>query len=803
MPKNKKKKKNRKFLKTLLKVFLFTFLVGILMLVGLFVGLYYSIANGAGALTKDEYTINNFTTFIYDKDGNEYTTINGGENRTYATIDQISPYLPKAFISIEDERFDTHFGIDVKRTLGATGKYILSKFGIGKASYGGSTITQQVVKKVTGEEDRTATRKVKEIIRAIQLENELSKDQIIELYMNLIYLGEGSYGVQAAAHTYFDKDVSDLTIAECALIAGLAQAPEGKNPYNYPEKAKARQELVLDKMKELGYISETEYTEAINQELVYTKGSVELASSNSYFVDAVIEDVISDLQESRGITRVMAQKMVYNDGLKIYTTVDPKVQSSLEEVFADKSYFQRKNGEYDEDLQAAMVIIDYKKGNVVGLVGGAGEKTTLRGLNRATQITRAPGSNIKPLAVYGAGLENGTLTAATVFDDIPVTYKVGKNVWSPKNYDFRYRGLSNIRKGIEVSMNIVAVKAFYKVNEADSDYSYEFLKDLGISTLTSNDRYPAALSLGGLTNGVSPLELAAAYGTIGNSGIYIEPKLYTKVVSRTGETILETRSEVREVMSKENAFILTDMMMDVTTGSEGTALSAKIKNIDTAGKTGTTSDSKDRWFTAFTPYYVGSVWVGYDQQKELNTNGNPSAKLWKAAMAKIHEDLAPAKFTKPANVVEVEVCKDSGLLPTELCKNDKRGSRVYTEYFNAKNGTIPTETCSTHIYYEVCPDTFKLANPVCEDLVGTIQLVRLDRKYEEGQPVVHPEDYIYEVPHTYCDFEDHYCPIDEDGNWIYNPYLPSYREDEEDDNPKYDDENDEENEDYSGLVWDN
>ena len=240
----------------------------------------------------------------------------------------------------------------------------------------------------------------------------------------------------------------------------------------------------------------------------------------------------------------------------------------MEEVFEDKSYFQRKNGEYDEDLQAAMVIIDYKKGNVVGLVGGAGEKTTLRGLNRATQITRAPGSNIKPLAVYGAGLENGTLTAATVFDDIPVTYKVGKNVWSPKNYDFRYRGLSNIRKGIEVSMNIVAVKAFYKVNEADSDYSYEFLKDLGISTLTSNDRYPAALSLGGLTNGVSPLELAAAYGTIGNSGIYIEPKLYTKVVSRTGETILETRSEVREVMSKENAFILTDMMMDVTTGSE-------------------------------------------------------------------------------------------------------------------------------------------------------------------------------------------------------------------------------------------
>lgn len=802
MPKNKKKKKNRKFLKTLLKVFLFTFLIGMLVLVGLFVGLYYSIANGAGALTKDEYTINNFTTFIYDKDGNEYTRVNGGENRTYATIEQISPYLPKAFIAIEDERFDKHFGIDLKRTIGATGKYVLSKFGIGKASYGGSTITQQVVKKVTGEEDRTATRKVKEIIRAIQLENELSKDQIIELYMNLIYLGEGAYGVQAAAHTYFDKDVADLTIAECALIAGLAQAPEGKNPYNYPEKAKDRQELVLEKMKELGFINAAEYTEAVNQELVYSKGSVELASNNSYFVDAVIEEVITDLQESRGVTRLMAQKMVYNDGLRIYTTVDPMVQKSLEDVFADEQYFQRKNGEYDPDLQAAMVIIDYKKGNVVGLVGGAGEKTTLRGLNRATQITRAPGSNIKPLAVYGAGLENGTLTAATVFDDIPVTYKVGKNVWSPKNYDFRYRGLSNIRKGIEISMNIVAVKAFYKVNEIDSDYSYEFLKNLGISTLTSNDRYPAALSLGGLTKGVSPLELAAAYGTIANSGIYIEPKLYTKVVSRTGETILEPKSEVREVMSKENAFILTDMMMEVTTGREGTALSAKIKNIDTAGKTGTTSDSKDRWFTAFTPYYVGSVWVGYDIQKELNTNGNPSAKLWKAAMAKVHEELPAAKFAKPSGVVEIEVCKDSGLLPTELCKKDLRGSRVYTEYFNSKNGTIPKEYCSTHVYYEVCPDSFDKPNPVCEDLTGKATIVMLDRHYDKtGNPTVEPEDYYYEVPNSYCYLSEHYCPVDENGNWIYNPYYQEENEESYEEN--MDKEYNDTEEENSYLIWDN
>ena len=219
--------------------------------------------------------------------------------------------------------------------------------------------------------------------------------------------------------------------------------------------------------------------------------------------------------------------------------------------------------------------------------------------------------------------------------------------------------------------------------------------------------------------------------------------------------------------------ILTDMMMDVTTGSEGTAISAKIKNIDTAGKTGTTNDSKDRWFTAYTPYYVGSVWVGYDKQKELNTNGNPSAKLWKAVMEKVHANLEPAKFEKPVDVVEVEVCKDSGLLPTELCKKDIRGSRVYTEYFISKIGTIPKEYCSTHVYYEVCPDTFKLANPTCKRLVGTINLVRLNRNYPEGEPAKEPKDYIYEIPKTYCDFDEHYCPVDENGNWITSSYNAS------------------------------
>lgn len=778
MPKDKKKKKKH----IVLKIILWTMLVGILVLVGLGAGFISSIMNGAGALSKADFEINKFTTYIYDKDGNEYTTINSGENRTYASLSECSPYLPKAFISIEDERFETHCGIDIKRTLGATVKYVLSKLKIGKASYGGSTITQQVIKKVTGEEDRDAKRKIREIVRAIQLEKWLSKDQIIELYMNLIYLGEGSYGVEAASHVYFDKNASDLSIAECALIGGLAQAPEGYNPYKYPEKAKNRQLLVLKKMYECGYISENEYEEAKNEELVYKKGNIELASSNSYFIDAVIEKVIDDLQEEKGITRIMAQKMVYNNGLKIYTTLDPKVQDALETVYTDNSYFKNAKGEYDPDLQSAMVIIDYKKGNIVGLIGGAGEKTTLRGLNRATQSTRAPGSNIKPLAVYGAGLEKGVMTAATVYDDVPITLKVGNKVWTPTNYDRRYRGLSNIRKATMISMNIVAVKAFQDVGV---DYSIEFLKKLGITSLSSNDRYPAALALGGLTNGISPVEMAGAYGTIANGGIYMEPKVYTKVVDRYGEVLLEKRSTIRDVMSRENAYILTSMMQDVVTGSEGTARVTKIKDIDTAGKTGTTSDSKDRWYSAFTPYYVGSVWVGYDKQKTISTSVNPSAKLWKAVMEKVHVGLPAATFTKPSGVVQVEVCRDSGLLPTELCKKDRRGSRVYTEYFNNKNGTIPTEYCTTHKVVEVCPDSFKLANPTCISKVGTVGIVFIDRNYQTP-PSSLPEDYEYEVPKTYCELDMHYCPKDENGNYItYDTNYNSGDDEEDDDTPSY------------------
>ena len=731
------------------------YLLVLLLVVGLggAFGVWIAMENGVGIYPKEMFEISNFTTTVYDINGDVYTELDGLENRTYATINEVSPYLPKAFVAIEDERFYDHSGVDIKRTAAATFKYILSKFGAGDSDFGGSTITQQVIKKVTGEEDRTSLRKAKEIISAFQVEKWLTKDEILELYMNLIYLGEGSYGVETAAYTYFGKSAKDLTPAQCALIAGLAQAPEGKNPYKHPEEAKERQRLVLMKMNELGFITDEQYEEAKEEELVYTRGNIELASSNTYFIDALVDQCIKDVMEEKGVTKQMASAVVFNGGLKIYSTLDPKVQEVIDKVYMDESYFKTRQG-YDPDLQSAIVIIDYKTGNVVGLCGGAGEKTTLRGLNRAVGMTRQIGSNMKPIGVYGPGLEMGTLTSATTFDDVPTTFKVNGTAWSVKNYDRGYRGLMNIRRAIELSENVVAAKAM--MEKVGTEYSYQFLQKLGISSLTDVDKKsPAALSLGGMYKGVSPLELAAAYGTIANKGVYIEPRLYTRMDDRNNQLYLKKTSTVRDVMTAENAYILTDMMLGVTTSSGGTGQAAKIRSgkIDVAAKTGTTSDDKDRWFSAYTPYYVASVWFGYDTPKYLNIATNPGTKVWHDIMAEIHKDLPDAKFSeeKPSGVQYVAVCRDSGLLATDACKQDKRGSRVYNALFNTMNGSVPKETCKIHEFVEVCPDTFLLPTDSCRAQVGTVKISRINRHYKAGQPTVKPSDYDYEVPNQYCE----------------------------------------------------
>lgn len=755
----KKKKKKKSIFRTIL---ITTFVIGIL---GCFAvaGMVFGVLNGAERLEKSDLQYNNLTTFVYDKYGNEYASLYGSENRVLISLNEMSPYISKAFIAIEDERFKSHFGVDIQRTAYAIFTWVKNG---GKSSFGGSTITQQLVKNITNDKEDDPLRKVREWVRAVQVESWLSKDEILEMYLNIIYLGSGSYGVQAASYTYFGKDASELTLAESAVLAGINHGPELYNRHKAPEKIKARQEIVLNKMLEIGSITKEEYDEAIAQELVYETVAINQASS--YIVEAVIEQVIEDIIEEKKTTKAVATKMVYGDGLKIYTNIDPNIQQTMEEIYADETYFPLDK-EYNERPQSAMVVMDYKDGSVLGLVGGAGDKV-LRGLNRATHSTRQPGSTIKPIAVYGPGIDKKIITAATVYDDIP--FKIDK--WNVNNWDLKYAGLSTVRKGIEKSMNIVAVKALQDVGIQNA---YTYLQKLGISTLVESDKN-LPLALGGIA-GILPIEMCAAYGAIANSGKYIEPSLYSKVLDSQNKVILENKQETRQVFTPQTAYILTDMMRDVVRGANGTATYVKVGGNPVAAKTGSTDENKDRWFCAYTPYYVGTVWYGFDQPKRVRVSGqNPAAKIWTAVMKKAHEGLEIKTFEEPDGIVRANICVDSGKLAGELCSQDQRGNRVKSELFI--KGTAPTDTCNTHVVATICTDSGLIATDYCPDdkKVGSVFIQR--SVLLEG--VEQAADYKYEVPKTQCTVHNEFIP--NDPTQPVEPDIP--QEDDEEKHPSDD-----------------
>ncbi|MBE5813036.1 MAG: PBP1A family penicillin-binding protein [Clostridiales bacterium] len=673
----KTKKKKKKGCSIIFIVFLGAVLAG----VGAAVGGLLGLLETSSDINLDEYLSgNSMATVFYDVNGEKVASVHGGENRLSVSLNQIPYYFQKAFISIEDERFYEHKGIDYKRTAGAIFKYVTT---LGKGSYGGSTITQQLVKNITDDRDKSPLRKIREWWRATLLERELSKDQILELYMNTIFFGNGAYGVQTAAYTYFDKDVSELSLAECAMLAGITNRPTYYNPFKNFDNAKSRQETILNKMLELGYIDEATCESAKKEEITLKKGSLNSSSEQSYFVDMVIEDVIEDLMEKENVTRAMASNMIYNGGLKIYTTMEPKVQEAIEKVYVDQdaetfSAFKK----LEEQPESAMVVIDYKKGYISGVVGGRGEKTDSRGLNRATQSFRQPGSTIKPLAIYGPALEDDKITAATILSDTPITVEIkGSDDWSPSNWYGYYEGDVTVRRAIERSMNIPPVRVLQKIG---LDRAYQALLDLGITSLKTMDKNYAPLSLGGLTDGVSVREWTAAYGMIANDGEYITPISYTKVVDSKGQTILNNKTKATRIMSRQSAFIMKDMLRTVVTN--GTATSAKLSGMTAAGKTGSTSDTKDKWFVGFTPYYVSAVWVGYDTPKELTVGGEISKQIWKKVMTEVHKGLEDVGFVQPDGVSKITVCKKSGRKNTVNCTS------VTTEYF--KTSTIPTGYCT-------------------------------------------------------------------------------------------------------------
>ncbi len=668
-------------------------LVVLVITTGIFLGMYGAIKHEIKDMNIENLALN-YSSFIYYNDENGNAALDcqlhyEGERRIWADSEEISINLKNAAVAIEDERFYKHNGVDLGRTFTATVKWAFSKIGIGDATYGGSTITQQLVKNITNEKDKSAIRKIKELMRATALEKEVDdKDKILTMYLNISYFGNRCNGVEAASNLYFSKSAKDVTIAEAATIVGITQRPTYYDPIRNPENALNKRNTVLAKMKQLKYITKEEYNEAVNLPLGLSPSATESRTIvYSYFVDQVVNDIIADLVEQKGYSETFAEQQVFSGGLSIYTTMDKKVQEAMEDVYENREGFPANTGP-----QSAMVVMDPTNGEIKGIVGGAGPKTEARGLNRATQSPRQPGSSIKPLSVYSPGIELNKINSGTVLKD----ERISIGSWSPVNSYSGFKGNLVLSKCVEISANIPAVKALQKVG---IENSFDFAKNkFHLSTIVPDDKSLASLGLGGLTKGVTVKEMAAAYSALANEGIYTEPHTYTKVVDSKGKVLLEYKPKSERAISEATAFIMSDMLSTVITGPSGTGRSAKLNNITAYGKTGTTNDSKDKWFAGYTKYYVGVVWFGFDQPKDLRTVGirnNPSCVIWKNVMNKIHEGLPDKKIEQPQSVKKATICSNTGNLASAGCSFAKSG------YF--ASGTIPTKFCRLQHILEASP----------------------------------------------------------------------------------------------------
>ncbi|MCH5212226.1 MAG: PBP1A family penicillin-binding protein [Oscillospiraceae bacterium] len=683
--KKRAKKKNKKIRRRILIGFFAFILIMLVVCSGMFVGMYAAVSREIKEMNIQTLALNNNSIIYYfDSNGNEkeYEQLQSDSNRIWVDSNRISPSFKDAIVSIEDERFYKHHGVDIKRTLGATFGYIGSKIGIGSSNYGGSTITQQVIKNITQEDDFKPTRKVKEMMRAIALEKELSKDEILTMYCNIVYFANNCNGVEAAAQLYFGKSASELNLQESASIAGITQYPSEYDPIAHPEKNIEKRNTVLKKMYELGKITKDEYERAVGTplELAATHKGGD-SETTSYFADAVVDEVINDLMKEKSYTRDFATRQVYNGGFKIYATVDPYVQGVMEEVFEDTSNFPGGG-----KAQSAMIVSDPYTGQIKGIIGGLGKKTDVRGWNRATQAMRQPGSSIKPLSVYGPGIDMGKITETDIIKDEQITI----DNWTPKNSYSGYKGEMTVRDAIARSSNIPAVKIMHE--KVGMSNSYGYLKNkFHISTIQEKDQNYPSLALGGLTQGVTVKEMAAAYGVFVNSGKYITPYTYSKVTDGAGNTILENHRNESQAISESAAYITADLLSGPVNLPIGTATEAKLNSgMPTYGKTGTTDDNFDKWFVGFTPYYVGACWFGFDTPSNLakaGITGNPCLSAWKKVFDKLSENQSYKTISKPSSVVETNVCSISGMKPRAGCKSVKG-------YFI--EGTQPKVTCNNH-----------------------------------------------------------------------------------------------------------
>ena len=653
------------------------------------------------------------------------------------TYDQLPENLINAFISIEDKRYFEHNGVDWKRTILAGANYFL-KF---NNNFGGSTITQQLIKNVTDKDDYSFQRKIQEIFWALDLENKMDKKEILTMYLNIINLSQGCYGVGAGAEFYFSKDVSELTLAECATIAAITNSPSYYDPIKNPKNNKYRRDIILGEMYSQGYIEEAEYQKAINTPIELNVSlSTGYDNINSWYVDMVIEDVINDLVEQKGYSRDIANMMIYTGGLRIYTAMDAEVQKKLEDYYLNTNNFYASSN--TDPAQSASIVIDPNTGDILGVVGSIGSKNANRLQNFATQTLRPAGSVIKPLSVYAPALENGIITWSTVYDDIPIKYSnLGTSKVStwPKNANGVYRGLTNIDYAITHSVNTISVTVLDRLGIENSfDFLYNSLnikslipyKKLDNGSIITDKDY-AALALGQFNYGVTLREITAAYSIFSSQGIYNEYRSYLKVTDYKGNVILSKPYNGKTVISEDNAAIMTKMLQKVI--KEGTASDMRItSSVDVAGKTGTTQNNFDKWFVGYTPYYICGTWVGYEYPKSLSDyNGTSCNEIWADIINILHNDIdlsAEAKqFSSGRNLVKATFCVDSGKLSTEACRSDLRGDRTRTGYF--VKGSEPTKYCGVHVLVPYDSQTQRVACANCpaENVinVGMINISRI------------------------------------------------------------------------------
>ena len=786
----KKKYTTRVFL-TFFKTFLILCLFAVLVTSSIGIGIFMGIIDSAPELNVDSIVPVGYATTVYDSAGNlTDTLVQTGSNREEATYDELPQDLINAFVAIEDSRFWQHNGIDL-RSISRAAVGVLTGQNLG----GGSTLTQQLIKNNVfngGMETSFGARlerKIQEQYLALQLTRSMDRKLILTNYLNTINLGNNTLGVKVAARRYFNKDVSDLTLSECAVIAGITQNPSRLNPITGQEANAEKRKVILQYMFEQGYISKEQQEEALADDVYDRIQNIDTANREnstpySYFTDELIQQVKETLMEKLSYTDTQAHNLIYSGGLQIYTTQDPDLQTIVDEEvnnpdnYSVKRYsieyrlsvthadgttehFSEKSirswhtdvrddnfdGLYDTEEavdadieaykayllkegdtiigerltkilepQVSFVLMDQKTGQVKAISGGRGSKTASLTLNRATNTLRQPGSTFKIISAFAPAIDARGATLGTVYYDAP--YTVGNKTFS-NWYSQGYTGYSSIRDGIIYSMNIVAVRCLMET--VTPQVGVEYANNFGITSLTATD-YNAATALGGLTKGVSNLELTAAYASIANGGVYTKPIFFTKILDHDGKILINNEPETHRVLKDSTAFLLTDAMSDSMEANRkfgssinSTSTRAKIANMSSAGKSGTTSKNNDIWFVGSTPYFTAGIWAGCDDNQKLTSrNGGTSfhKDIWRKIMTRVHEGKEDPGFSVPDSVETAVICRKSGKLAIPgVCDEDPRGDATYTEYF--AKGSVPTDLCDVHVRATVCSITGLLPNSGC------------------------------------------------------------------------------------------